>query len=219
MDERSDLKPTPLGAVPRGSGKFEFRVVAPDAQRLRVRVGGAPVSLAAVDGLREAIAAAEAGAEYAFVFDDGRELPDPCSRAQPRGVRGPSAVVDPACFVWSDADWAGLALDELVLYELHVGTFTDAGTFDGVVPHLPALRDLGVTAIELMPVATFPGDRGWGYDGLYAFAPHPAYGGPMGLRRLVDAAHTVGLGVVLDVVYNHIGPGSEALSAFAPVLQ
>jgi maltooligosyltrehalose trehalohydrolase len=107
-------------------------------------------------------------------------------------------------------------LEGLVLYELHVGTFTEEGTFDAVVPHLGALRELGVTAIELMPVATFPGRRGWGYDGLYTYAPHAAYGGPEGLRRLVDAAHAVGLGIVLDVVYNHVGPGAEALRAFAP---
>ena len=107
-------------------------------------------------------------------------------------------------------------LEELVLYELHVGTFSDEGTFDGVIPHLRGLRELGITAIEVMPVATFPGNRNWGYDGLYNFAPHPAYGGPEGLARLVDAAHREGLGVILDVVYNHIGPGSEAIAAFGP---
>jgi maltooligosyltrehalose trehalohydrolase len=116
----------------------------------------------------------------------------------------------------SPAEWGRLTLDELVLYELHVGTFTSEGTFDSVVPRLAGLRELGVTAIELMPVATFPGDRGWGYDGLYTWAPHPAYGGPEGLMRLVDAAHGAGLGVVLDVVYNHVGPGDEALRAFGP---
>jgi maltooligosyltrehalose trehalohydrolase len=109
-----------------------------------------------------------------------------------------------------------VSLDELVLYELHVGTFSPEGTFDGVIPRLAGLRELGVTAIELMPVATFPGERGWGYDGLYTWAPHPAYGGPEGLVRLVDAAHREGLGVVLDVVYNHVGPGDEALRAFGP---
>jgi maltooligosyltrehalose trehalohydrolase len=111
-----------------------------------------------------------------------------------------------------------LSLEDLVVYELHVGTFSAEGTFDGVVPHLGGLRELGVTAIELMPVATFPGDRGWGYDGVYAYAPHPAYGGPEGLARLVAAAHAEGLGVILDVVYNHLGPGSDALTAFGPYL-
>ena len=147
---------------------------------------------------------------------DGEAWPDPCSRFQPEGVRGPSRVVDPGAFAWTDGGWQGLALDELVLYELHVGTFTQEGTFDAAIPHLEELRELGVTAIELMPVATFPGDRGWGYDGVYTWAPHPAYGGPEGLARLVDAAHAAGLGVFLDVVYNHIGPGSEAIAAFGP---
>src|SRR3989440_711000 len=106
--------------------------------------------------------------------------------------------------------------DELVLYELHIGTFSQEGTFEGAIPRLPALADAGVTAIEVMPIATFPGSRGWGYDGLYTFAPHPAYGGPEGFARLVDAAHAAGLGVILDVVYNHVGPGDEALAAFGP---
>jgi maltooligosyltrehalose trehalohydrolase len=141
-------------------------------------------------------------------------LPDPCSRSQPGGVRGPSRIVDTASF--AIAAGPQLALEELVLYELHVGTFTPEGTFDAVIPRLAGLRELGVTAIELMPVATFPGSRGWGYDGLYTSAPHPAYGGPAGLARLVDAAHRVGLGVILDVVYNHIGPGSEAIGRFGP---
>src|SRR4029077_11889913 len=109
-------------------------------------------------------------------------------------------------FAWR-AEAPRVTREELVLYELHVGCFSGAGTFDGAIEHLPALRDLGVTAIELMPVATFPGNRGWGYDGLYSFAPHPAYGGPDGLARLVGAAHAAGLGVILDVVYNHLGPG------------
>jgi maltooligosyltrehalose trehalohydrolase len=125
-------------------------------------------------------------------------------------------VLDTGAFAWTDGDWAGVSLDELVIYELHVGTFSEEGTFAGVIPRLEALRDLGVTAIELMPVATFPGERGWGYDGLYTYAAHEAYGGPQGLARLVDAAHAAGLGVILDVVYNHVGPGNEALRAFGP---
>jgi maltooligosyltrehalose trehalohydrolase len=145
------------------------------------------------------------------VLDGARELPDPCSRFQPEGILGPSRVVDVPT-----NDRLGLALDDLVVYELHVGTFSEEGTFDGVVPYLPELRELGVTAIELMPVATFPGDRGWGYDGVYAYAPHPVYGGPAGLGRLVEAAHGEGLGVLLDVVYNHVGPGADALTAFGP---
>jgi maltooligosyltrehalose trehalohydrolase len=156
------------------------------------------------------------GERYRLAVDGGEPRPDPASRGQPDGVHGPSAVVDPATFAWTDGGWTGVALDDLVLYELHVGTFTEAGTFDAVVERFPALVELGVTAIELMPVATFPGSFGWGYDGLYTSAPHPVYGGPEGLARLVDAAHAAGLGVLLDVVYNHLGTGSEALTAFAP---
>jgi maltooligosyltrehalose trehalohydrolase len=156
------------------------------------------------------------GDDYRLVADGGEPLPDPCSRWQPEGVTGPSRVLDAAGFEWSDEGWDGVPLDELVIYELHVGAFSEEGTFDGVVPHLRGLRELGVTAIEPMPVATFPGDRGWGYDGLYTYAVHPAYGGPAGLARLVDAAHAEGLGVILDVVYNHVGPGDEALRAFGP---
>jgi maltooligosyltrehalose trehalohydrolase len=155
------------------------------------------------------------GDDYVLVAD-GEEWPDPCSRWQPEGVRGPSRVLDTGAFEWTDDGWGGVSLDDLVIYELHVGTFSEEGTFDGVVQRLRGLRKLGVTAIELMPVATYPGDRGWGYDGLYTYAAHPAYGGPAGLARLVDAAHAEGLGVILDVVYNHVGPGNEALRAFGP---
>ena len=166
------------------------------------------------DGFWAGQVAAAAGDDYRFVLDDRAEWPDPCSRWQPEGVRGPSRVLDPARL--EIAPGPELRLEELVVYELHVGTFSEAGTFEGVVPRLRELRELGVTAIELMPVATFPGGRGWGYDGLYASAPHPAYGGPHGLAALVDAAHREGLGVILDVVYNHVGPGDEALRAFGP---
>jgi len=129
-------------------------------------------------------------------------------------VRGPSRIVDTRTF--DIRPGPGVTLDELVIYELHVGAFTPEGTFDAAIPRLQALRDAGLTAIELMPVATFPGNRGWGYDGLYTWAPHPAYGGPEGLARFVDAAHAADLAVILDVVYNHVGPGDEALDAFGP---
>src|SRR5207247_296788 len=136
------------------------------------------------------------------------------SRFQPEGVLGPSRVVDTSRL--DIAEGPDLSLADLVVYELHVGTFSEAGTFDGVVPRLAGLRELGVAAIELMPVATFPGRRGWGYDGVYTYAPHPVYGGPEGFARLVGAAHREGLGVILDVVYNHIGPGADAIGAFGP---
>jgi maltooligosyltrehalose trehalohydrolase len=204
-----------LGALPLGDGRVAFRVWAPNAGAVAVRVRGADHELRKRDdGVWEGEVEAQAGDDYVYVLDGGRACPDPCSRSQPEGLRGPSRVVDTGAFVWTDDGWAGLRLDELVLYEVHVGTFTPEGTFEAAIPRLPALRELGVTAIELMPVATFPGDRGWGYDGVYLSAPHRAYGGPEGLARLVDAAHAAGLGVIIDVVYNHVGPGSEALAAF-----
>jgi maltooligosyltrehalose trehalohydrolase len=211
----STLHP-PLGALPF-DGRVGFRVWAPNAGAVALRTGGSDHPLErGEDGLWEADLDVPVGADYLYVLDEERAWPDPCSRFQPEGVRGPSRVVDPGAFSWSDEAWSGLSLEELVIYELHVGAFSEEGTFDGVIPYLDELHELGVTAIELMPVATFPGNRGWGYDGLYAYAPHPAYGGPVGLARLVDAAHAAGLGVILDVVYNHVGPGSEALAAFGP---
>jgi maltooligosyltrehalose trehalohydrolase len=201
-----------LGATPRDGGLVDFRVWAPKPGSVRLRLNEAEHELVeAEDGVWEAELAARHGDEYLYVLD-GEGWPDPCSRWQPDGVRGPSAVVD----LPRPPDWEGLSLADLVLYELHVGTFSPEGTFDGVIPRLAELRELGVTALELMPVATFPGNRGWGYDGLYTWAPHPAYGGPEGLARLVEAAHGEGLAIVLDVVYNHVGPGNEALLAFGP---
>jgi maltooligosyltrehalose trehalohydrolase len=160
--------------------------------------------------------AAGPGTRYAFALDGGAPLPDPRSPSQPEGVHGPSEVVDHATFPWHDEAWRGLSVRGALLYELHVGTFSAAGTFDGVIDRLPHLVDLGVDAIELMPVAEFPGRRGWGYDGVDLFAAHHAYGGPDGLKRLVDACHQVGLGVVLDVVYNHLGPAGNYLPRFGP---
>jgi maltooligosyltrehalose trehalohydrolase len=200
-----------LGAVPCGDGTAEICVWAPAAGAVFAR-GDEDVAL---EHEGEYWVGRFAGEDY-FLVVDGEAWPDPCSRRQPQGVSGPSRVLDTGAFEWSDGGWDGVRLDELVIYELHVGTFSEEGTFDGIVPRLRGLRELGVTAIELMPVATFPGERGWGYDGLYTYAVHPAYGGPHGLARLVDAAHANGLGVILDVVYNHVGPGDEALRAFGP---
>jgi maltooligosyltrehalose trehalohydrolase len=214
MSTPPQLWQRPLGALPLEDGGVELRVWAPFATSLHVRLHEHDHALEQVgDGVWAGEVFADEGDDYQLVLD-GEALPDPWSRSQPGGLRGPSRVVDTSAF--SIAPGPSLSLDELVLYELHVGTFTETGTFEAVIPHLRALRELGVTAVELMPVATFPGDRGWGYDGVYTFAPHHAYGGPAGLARLVDAAHREGLGVFLDVVYNHIGPGSEAIGAFGP---
>jgi maltooligosyltrehalose trehalohydrolase len=208
-----------LGAIPHDDGTAALTVWAPHAGSIEVHTGSVAHPLeAAGDGLHRGPFPGQAGDRYLLAVDGSEAYPDPCSRHQPDGVRGPSELVDPGTFEWTDAAWQGLSLDDLVIYELHTGTFSEEGTFDAVVPRLSGLRELGVTAIELMPVATFPGERGWGYDGLYTYAPHPAYGGPAGLARLVDAAHAEGLGVILDVVYNPLGPGNEALTAFAPYL-
>jgi maltooligosyltrehalose trehalohydrolase len=188
-------------------------VWSPSAKPTLVLDGRAEALSPREDGMRETTITGRAGDTYRFRLN-GTDLPDPCSCSQPDGVRGPSAVVDAAAF--DIRPGPRLELQELAIYELHVGTFSAEGTFDGVLPRLRGLRELGVTAIELMPVATFPGERGWGYDGVYSYAPHPAYGGPVGLARLVDAAHAEGLAVFLDVVYNHIGPGADAIGAFGP---
>jgi maltooligosyltrehalose trehalohydrolase len=203
-----------LGAVPDADGTVELAVWAPAAGTLTVHAAdGAHPLERCDDGMFAGRFPGVHGDEYLLCVDGRETYPDPCSRSQPYGVRGPSAVVDTRRLGGAPI---GLSLDDLAIYELHVGAFTEEGTFDAAIPRLKGLRDLGITAIEVMPVATFPGERGWGYDGLYTYAPHPAYGGPEGFARLVDAAHAAGLGVILDVVYNHVGPGNEALTAFAP---
>lgn len=161
------------------------------------------------------VEAARPGERYLFELNGGQRRPDPASRWQPDGVHRASAVLN-ADHSWQDAAWPGLPLSELVLYELHTGTFTPEGTFEAVIPHLDRLADLGITAIELMPVAQFPGSRNWGYDGVHPFAVQNSYGGPTGLKQLVDACHQRGLAVILDVVFNHLGPEGNYLAEFAP---
>jgi maltooligosyltrehalose trehalohydrolase len=156
------------------------------------------------------------GTRYAYLLDGEGPYPDPASRFQPEGVHGPSQVVDPGAFDWSDRSWRGVPLERTVVYELHVGTFTPAGTFAGATERLPYLSRLGVTTLELMPIADFPGTRNWGYDGASLFAPARCYGTPDDLRRLVDTAHALGLAVLLDVVYNHFGPDGAYHLAFSP---
>jgi maltooligosyltrehalose trehalohydrolase len=158
-----------------------------------------------------------AGARYYYSLGGGRLRPDPVSRYQPEGVHGPSEVINPDQFLWEDDGWEGIPIEEMVLYEIHTGTFTPDGTFESVISPLDYLKDeLGVTAIELMPVAQFPGERNWGYDGAYLFAPQNSYGGPAGLKSLVNASHRKGLAVILDVVYNHLGPEGNYLGDFGP---
>ncbi len=156
------------------------------------------------------------GTRYVFELNKQMARPDPASYFQPAGVHGPSEVVDHAEFLWEDQYWRGVRQDELILYEIHTGTFTHEGTFEAVIPRLGELKELGVTAIEIMPVAQFPGDRNWGYDGVYPYAVQNSYGGPHGLKKLVNRAHAAGIGVVLDVVYNHLGPEGNYFEDFAP---
>ncbi|HEX9969988.1 MAG TPA: malto-oligosyltrehalose trehalohydrolase, partial [Acidimicrobiales bacterium] len=197
-----------------------FEVWAPAATRVEVEVGGARVPMAPVPGRPGRWAAevedAGPGVAYAFVLDGGEPVPDPRSPSQPEGVFGPSVVVDHTAFPWTDTGWRGIHLPSAVLYELHVGTFTPEGTFEAVIEKLDHLVDLGVTAVELLPVNEFSGTRGWGYDGVDLWAPHHHYGGPEGLKLLVDACHHRGLGVILDVVYNHLGPAGNYLGQFGP---
>ena len=207
-----------LGATPVGDGLTDFRVWAPNASTATVRAGEEEQALVAEGaGMWAGRAPASHGTRYRYGLDGAQPLPDPCSRWQPDGLRGPSAVVDHAAFAWTDAGFAARPLTEAVLYELHVGAFTPAGTFDGAIERLDGLAALGITHLELMPVAEFPGARGWGYDGVYQSAAQSSYGGPEGLQRLVDAAHARGLAVLLDVVYNHLGAsGLQAIEAFGP---
>jgi maltooligosyltrehalose trehalohydrolase len=171
----------------------------------------------APDGWHEAdLRGASPGLLYRFRLDDGLAVPDPASRFNPSDVHGPSELVDPAAYDWADAGWTGRPWHEAVIYELHVGAFTPAGTFDAARERLDDLAALGITAIELMPVADFPGARNWGYDGVLPFAPDSSYGRPEALKRLVDRAHALGMMVLLDVVYNHFGPQGNYLHAYAP---
>jgi maltooligosyltrehalose trehalohydrolase len=195
-----------------------FEVWAPGRQRVELVLAGRR-RLAMAGGERgwwHLDVAAAPGDCYEFSLDGGPARPDPRSAWQPDGVDGPSVLVDHGSFPWTDQDWHGAALSSAVLYELHIGTFSPEGTFDGAVSRLGHLVELGVSAIELLPVAEASGSRGWGYDGADLWAPHHAYGGPEGLKRLVDACHARGIAVVLDVVYNHLGPAGNYLSEFGP---
>jgi maltooligosyltrehalose trehalohydrolase len=203
------------GATLQG-GQTEFRVWAPRAQRVRLCLNGKEHEMQPAGGDFTLTLPARAGDRYFYAVDGHQPVPDPVSRFLPEGVHGPTEIVDADSFTWTDAAWRGLERDEYILYELHVGTFTPQGTFDGVIQKLDYLKRLGVTAIELMPVAAFPGTRNWGYDGVSPYAVQASYGGPEGLKRLVDAAHGMGLAVVLDVVYNHLGPEGNYLRLFGP---
>lgn len=215
--KRLELK---LGPVLLGDGRCRFCVWSPFATSVDVHVLAPRERLEPLRRDRRGyhcgvLDGVEPGALYRFLLDGSLERPDPASRLQPQGVHGPSQVVDPA-FDWTDGNWRGLPLERYIFYELHVGAFTAPGTFDAAIERLDDLAALGITAVELMPVAQFPGDRNWGYDGVYPFAAQSSYGGPQGLKRFVDACHARGLAVVLDVVYNHLGPEGNYLGDFGP---
>ncbi len=209
-----------VGAVYHPDAGCHFGVWAPLVGSVAVHLYGPDerlISLARTKGGYHHTdgAAVYPGTRYKYRLDGGDEYPDPASRFQPDGVHGASQVISHE-FPWTDQKWTGLPLQKLVLYELHTGTYTPEGTFDGIIPHLSELRAMGITGIELMPVAQFPGDRNWGYDGVYPFAVQNSYGGPDGLKRLVDAAHAHGLTVILDVVQNHLGPEGNYFWQFGP---
>ncbi|MCT9929031.1 malto-oligosyltrehalose trehalohydrolase [Planotetraspora sp. A-T 1434] len=193
-----------------------YEVWAPQATQVEVEFGGTRHDMSPGDGGWWNARGDEHGVDYAFYVDGEGPYPDPRTRRQPHGVQGPSRVYDHGRFTWGDQDWRGRDLRGSVIYELHVGTFTPAGTFRGVLDKLDHLVDLGVDFIEIMPVAPVPGTRNWGYDGVDLYAVNEVYGGPDGLKVLVDACHQVGLGVILDVVYNHLGPSGNHLAKFGP---
>ncbi len=211
---------TALGARYLGQEKTALTVWAPDCKQVELHIlepEDRTVKLHKQERGYFSIVASgvRPGCRYFFRLDGREEYPDPASRFQPLGVHGPSEIVD-SIFPWDDDGWKGLPLDDYVIYELHTGIFSSGGTFDGIIPYLPYLRELGITAIELMPVAQFPGERNWGYDGVFLYAPQNSYGGPEGLKRLVNECHRQGMAAILDVVYNHVGPEGNCLNRFGP---
>ncbi len=229
MSDSHDRHLSVVGARYLESGETEFVVWAPKAERVELRLlpEGRSAEVRPAEGrltplkaegngyFRALLSEVKPGTRYKFRLNGEMERPDPASRFQPEGVHGPSEVVDPA-FSWTDSSWTGVPLENYVIYELHVGTFTPEGTFEAIISHLEELKNLGITALELLPVAQFPGRRNWGYDGAYPFAVQNSYGGPQGLRKLVDACHAAGLAVIQDVVYNHLGPEGNYLADYGP---
>jgi maltooligosyltrehalose trehalohydrolase len=210
-----------IGARYAGAGRCEFIVWAPQAHEAAVKLVSPEAKLISIEQddwgyWRANVEGIKPGAKYLYRINSDEERPDPASHFHPLDVQGPSAVVAHDDFEWSDHAWAGALMERLVVYELHTGAFTPEGTFDAIIARLPELSALGVTAIELLPVTEFPGERNWGCDGVYPFSAHHAYGGPAGLKRLVNACYEAGPAVILDIVYNHLGPEGNYLSRSAP---
>jgi maltooligosyltrehalose trehalohydrolase len=208
-----------IGATYLGNGHTEFTVWAPLKEKMVLHIvhpfdKETEMQKDAL-GYFHVVEKVGAGCKYFFKVD-GKDLADPASQLQPEGVHGPSEVIDHTIYSWKDEKWKGLSFSDLILYELHVGTFTGEGTFEAIIPKLDHLVDTGINAIELMPAAQFPGERNWGYDGVFPYAVQNSYGGPQGLKKLVDACHQKGIALFLDVVYNHLGPEGNYFESFAP---
>jgi maltooligosyltrehalose trehalohydrolase len=212
---------TRVGAFYLGDGCCRFTVWAPLLEQVAVKIVSPTSQLLPMQRdeqgyWRITAKGIEPGACYFYQLDGNVERPDPASRSQPQGIHGPSQIIDERSFQWTDESWSGIALEDFIIYELHVGTFTPEGTFEAAISRLPRLKELGITAVEIMPVAQYPGDRNWGYDGVYHYAVQNSYGGPDGLKKLVNACHEQGIAAVLDVVYNHLGPEGNYLGSFGP---
>lgn len=210
--------PKSWGAEYTAAGEVRFRIWAPSLERLTLRLDGEDVPMSpAVDGWFELLVSnVVPGTPYAFILPDGLAVPDPAGRALKADVHGPSLIVDPTAYRWRNTSWKGRPWSEAVIYELHVGTFTEEGTFAAAAEKLEDLAAIGITVIEMMPVAAFGGERGWGYDGVLFYTPHPVYGTPDDMKAFIDRAHELGLMVMLDVVYNHFGIDGNYLSVYAP---
>lgn len=210
-----------IGANRLGEDDWEFVVWAPLLKKVALKVESPRDELLRMTKDRKGYwrvraKGIRAGTLYSYRLEDKIDRPDPASHFQPRGVHGPSQVVDHAAYMWGDERWKGISLSEMVIYELHVGTFTAEGTFDAIIPRLKELKHVGINVIEIMPVAQFSGERNWGYDGAFPFAVQSSYGGPEGFKKLIDACHRNGMGVILDVVYNHFGPEGSYVPEFGP---
>ncbi len=210
-----------IGANYLGNNQCEFTVWAPTLTQVAVQLVSPDKQLIPMQQSAEGYWQTTAtdippGTLYTYQLEAKNDWPDPASKYQPQGVHSPSQVIDESAFTWTDTDWQGVPLAETIIYELHVGTFTQAGTFEAIIPQLNQLKELGINAIEIMPVAQFPGDRNWGYDGVYPYAVQNSYGGPEGFKKLINACHKQGISVILDVVFNHLGPEGNYLSQFAP---
>lgn len=210
-----------IGANYLGNNQCEFTVWAPTLKQVAVQLVSPNKHLISMQqsaaGYWQTTATdIPPGTLYTYQLEAKSDWPDPASKYQPQGVHSPSQVIDENAFIWTDTDWQSVPLAETIIYELHVGTFTQPGTFEAIIPQLNQLKELGINAIEIMPVAQFPGERNWGYDGVYPYAVQNSYGGPEGFKKLIDACHAQGISVILDVVFNHLGPEGNYLSQFAP---